>query len=444
VYSYTISLENLRDMASSKFPEKYSTDISRRQVLKSISQAAVGVTAITQAPYVFAKQRTQLRVLGTHVTLQEELRQKAMQDLDIDLIFEPRGSAAVLQKASTNPQSFDLYEQWSNSIRPLWQSGSIQPIDKKRLKYWDEINPLTKTGKVSPDAKYGAGDAPYKMLHIQADGKLGTEHTDQISFLPYVHNVDSFGYNTNAIKQGEAYKTESWGWLLDPKHSGKVGIINAPTIGLFDLALATQAQGLVKFDDIGNLTRTDLDRLFNVLIDFKRQNHFSGFWNSVPESVDFMRTGRVNIQSMFSPAVSTLNGQNIPVRFAAPKEGYRGWHGVMCLSSASQGRSKDAAYDYMNWWLSGWPGAFIAKQGYYISNPRRSAAYLSPAEWDYWYAGKKATHALKGTDGKISVPQGDIRSGGSYTKRFSNVAVWNTAMPTYDYSLQKWYEFISS
>ena len=175
---------------------------------------------------------------------------------------------------------------------------------------------------------------------MQPDGKLGTEHTDQISFLPYVHNVDSFGYNTNIIEQGEAYKTESWGWLLDHKYTGKVGIVNAPTIGLFDLALATQAQGLVKFTDIGNLTKTDLDRLFKVLIDFKRQNHFSGFWNSVPESVDYMRTGRVAIQSMFSPAVSALNGQNIPVRFAAPKEGYRGWHGVMCLSSASQGRSQ--------------------------------------------------------------------------------------------------------
>jgi putative spermidine/putrescine transport system substrate-binding protein len=431
-------------MPTTNLSVKSSTDVSRRQALKSISRAVVGVTAIAQAPYVFTKQRTQLRVLGTHVTLQETLRQKAMEDLDIDLIFEPRGSAAVLQKASMKPQSFDLYEQWSNSIRPLWASGSIQAIDKKRLQYWDEINPLTKTGKVSPEAKFGAGDAPYKILHIQPDGKLGTAHTDQISFLPYVHNVDSFGYNTDVIKQGEAYKTESWGWLLDPKHSGKVGIVNAPTIGLFDLALATQAQGLVKFDNIGNLTRTDLDKLFDVLIDFKRQNHFSGFWNSVPESVDFMRTGRVNIQSMFSPAVASLNGQNIPVRFAAPKEGYRGWHGVMCLSSASQGRSKDAAYEYMNWWLSGWPGAFIAKQGYYISNPQRSASYLSPTEWDYWYAGKKATQALKGTDGNISVQKGDIRSGGSYTKRLSNVAVWNSAMPTYDYSLQKWYEFIST
>ncbi|AGH42956.1 ABC transporter substrate-binding protein [Paraglaciecola psychrophila] len=431
-------------MAISNVPTQSSQDISRRQALKSISQAVVGVTAITQAPYVFSRQRTQLRVLGTHVTLQEKLRQKAMDDLDIDLMFEPRGSAAVLQKASMNPQSFDLCEQWSNSIRPLWASGSIQPIEKKRLRYWDEINPLSKTGKISTDARLGAGDAPHKILHIEPNGTLGTEHTDKISFLPYVHNVDSFSYNTNVVKQGEAYETESWGWLLDPKYSGKVGIVNAPNIGLFDLAIASQAQGLVNLNDIGNLSKIDLDRLFKVLIDFKRQQHFSGFWNSVPESVDFMRTGRVMIQSMFSPAVSALNGQGIPVTYAAPKEGYRGRHGVMCLSSSSHGRNKDAAYDYMNWWLSGWPGAFIAKQGYYISNPERSTSFLSLAEWDYWYQGKKATQALKGTDDKISVQQGDIRSGGSYIKRFSNIAVWNTAMPTYDYSLQKWYEFISS
>ena len=80
--------------------------VSRRQALKSISHAVIGATAITQAPYVFAKQRTQLRVLGTHVTLQEKLRQKAMEDLGIDLIFEPRGSAAVLQKATMKTTVF--------------------------------------------------------------------------------------------------------------------------------------------------------------------------------------------------------------------------------------------------------------------------------------------------------------------------------------------------
>lgn len=424
-------------------PTLPATDTRKRKTLKQLATVVTAGTVFSQAPYVFARNKTRIRVLGTHVTLQEALRERAMQDLGIEISFEPRGSAAVLQKASMSPQSFDLYEQWSNSINVLWRAGAIQPIDKKRLQYWEEINPLTKTGKLSKDAKVGAGDAPYKILHVQPDNQLGKTHTDQISFLPYVHNVDSFGYNTQVIPAGLPYETESWGWLLDDAYRGKVGIVNAPTIGLFDLALAAQTRSLVQFEDIGNISKTELNALFDVLIEFKKRGHFSGFWNSVPESVSFMKTGRVVIESMFSPGVSALNGQGIPVIYAAPKEGYRGWHGVMCLSSTTKGREKDAAYDYMNWWLSGWPGAFIARQGYYISNPLRSKNFLSAAEWDYWYLGKPASRNLLGTDGEVSVKKGETRTGGSYTRRFSNVAVWNTVMPTYEYSLQKWYEFIS-
>ncbi|MFL0810420.1 MAG: extracellular solute-binding protein [Agarilytica sp.] len=419
-------------------------DAKKRNTVKTLVAAGAAATLGAQAPYVFARNKTKIRVLGTHVTLQEELRQRAMQDLGIELEYEPRGSAAVLQKASVSPKSFDLYEQWSNSINVLWRSGSIQAIEKKRLTYWDEINTLTKTGRLSPKAKFGAGDAPYKILHVQEDGSLGKNHTEQLSFLPYVHNVDSYGYNTQHVEQGIPYETESWGWLLDEKYQGKVGIVNAPTIGIFDLALAAQTRGLVQFNDIGSITKTEMDKLFTVLMEYKKRGHFSGFWTSVPESVQFMASGRVVIESMFSPGVSSLNGQGIPVTYAAPKEGYRGWHGVMCLSSATQGKEKDAAYEYMNWWLSGWPGAFIARQGYYISNPYRSKEYLLPEEWDYWYDGKVAAKQLKGTDGKVSVKKGALRSGGSYNKRLSNVAVWNTVMPTYEYSLQKWYEFISS
>ncbi len=421
-----------------------TVDLNKRKTLGGIASLGAGAGLSIKAPYVFARTKTKLRVLGTHVTLQEELRQRAMEDLGIEIEYEAKGSAAVLQKASMQPGSFDLYEQWSNSMRVLWGSGAIQPIEKKRIHNWGEINALTQTGQLTANAKIGAGDAPYKLLHIQDDGQLGKNHSDTVSFLPYVHNVDSFGYNTKIIPKGKPYETESWGWLLNKEYSGKVAIVNAPTIGLFDLALSAQANGLTTFNDIGQLTKNELDALFKILIDLKKSGHFSGFWTSVPESVEFMASNRVIIESMFSPAVSALNGQNIPVAYAAPKEGYRGWHGVMCLSSETQGKEKDAAYDYMNWWLSGWPGAFIARQGYYISNPQRSEKYLDSAEWDYWYQGKPATKALKGTDGNISVQQGDIRRGGSYTTRLSNVAVWNTVMNTYDYSLQKWYEFISA
>ncbi|MDO6474624.1 extracellular solute-binding protein [Alteromonas sp. 1_MG-2023] len=421
--------------------DKQENLLTRRRVLKG---SLAGWLTAGMVPFAIGKEKPLVRVLGTHVTLQEPLRQQAMEDLGVRLQFAPGGSATVLQKATMNPQGFDLYEQWSNSINVLWRANAIQPIDKRRIGNWDEINDLTKTGKVSPEAKIGAGDAPHKIINVQADGSLGEKHTDEISFLPYVHNVDSFGYLENALPADMNSADESWGWLLDSRFSGKVGIVNDPTIGLFDLALAAKAKGFMEFEDIGAMTRAELDSLFLLLIELKQLQHFNGFWTSVPESVQYMRTKRVTIESMFSPAVSDLNGQDIPVRFAAPREGYRGWHGVMCLSAATQGRVKDAAYEYMNWWLSGWPGAFIARQGYYISNPQRSKSYLSEAEWNYWYRGLPASEPLRGPDGKVSVNPGQQRSGGSYEDRFGHVAVWNTVMPTYEYSLQKWYEFITS
>lgn len=399
---------------------------------------------MVNAPYVFSKETSTVRVLGTHVTLQEELRKQAMKDLGINLVFEPKGSAAVLQKAAANPKSFDLYEQWSNSINILWQAKAIQPIDVDRLSYWSEINPLTKTGKIADDARIGKGDSPNKLLYVQPDMSLGTAPSKHISFMPYVHNVDSFGYNTNIINKGVAYETESWAWLLDDKNKGKVALVNAPTIGIFDAALAAQGAGLMSFHNIGNMSIAEIDQLFTILTIKKQKGHFAGFWSSVPQSIDFMVSKRVAIASMFSPGVSGAKGQGIPVTYASPKEGYRAWHGVMCLSSKTHGHVKDAAYEYMNWWLSGKPGAFIARQGYYISNPQRSRPEMSATEWDYWYDGKIATTDLRGTDGNISVKAGESRDGGSYVKRFSNIAVWNTVMDNYDYSLDKWYEFLNS
>ena len=415
--------------------------ISRREFLKT---SAIAATSISFPGILHARNKyPTIRVLGTHVTLQEPLRQKAMKELGINIEFSPGGSAEVLMKAIADPSSFDLYEQWSNSTRLLWRSNAIQAIDTKKLKYWNEINDLPKTGSIKAGVKTGAGDVPNKIIYIQPDGSLDAKPSESISFMPYVHNVDSFGYNTQYIPKGIPYETESWGWLLDERYKGKVALVNEPTIGIIDAALAVEAKGLMKFKDMGNMSRREIDQLFHILYKLKKSGHFRGVWNSVPHSIDLMKTGAVSIESMFSPAVATLNGKGIPCVYAAPKEGYRAWYGVMSLSSKSQGEQKDAAYQYMNWWLSGWPGAFIARQGYYISNPERSRAFMQKEEWDYWYQGKAATKSLMGTDGKISVKEGEIRTGGSYVNRFSNIAVWNTVMPNFEYSLRKWSEFVN-
>jgi len=419
-------------------------DKQRRKILTTAAKAGLAGAVALGFPGIIkaANRRPTIRVLGTHVTLQETIRKKAEDDLGINIEFYPGGSAAVLLKASTDPDAFDIYEQWSNSIKILWNAKTIQPIETRRLAYWNEVNDLTKKGRISPDAKIGHGDAPVNMLYTQADGSLASNPTDTISFMPYVHNADAFGYNTAVIPKGIPYETESWSWLLDERYHGKVAIVNAPTIGIFDLALAAQAKGLMRFRDIGNMSRSEIDKLFKIVIDLKRKGHFRGVWSSVPDSARLMASNEVVIESMFSPAVSILNGQGVPCTYAAPKEGYRAWHGVMCLSASAQGERKEAAYAFMNWWMSGWAGAFIARQGYYIANPDRARKYMSKAEWDYWYLGQPAAKALKGTDGRISVQPGDIRTGGSYTKRFENIAVWNTVMDNYEYSLLKWSEFV--
>ncbi len=137
---------------------------NRRQFLaNSIKFTAAGFATLS-APYIIAKTQTTLRVMGTHVTLQEEIRKQAMADLGINLIFEPKGEAELVQKATTNPHQFDLYEQWTDSIRTLWQANAIQPIKTERLSYWNEINDISKKGRITPEAPIGLGDAPYTVL----------------------------------------------------------------------------------------------------------------------------------------------------------------------------------------------------------------------------------------------------------------------------------------
>lgn len=416
---------------------------SRRDLLRA-GVAAVAAAPVARGPFFHVPRRPRLRVLGTHVTLRESIRRQAEHDLGIDIEFCPGGDAAIMQQASTRPHSFDIFEQWSNTIRVLWQARAIQGIDVGRIDAWSEVNDLTKKGRISETAPIGRGDAPHLLLHVQRDGTLGSKATDHISFLPYVHNVDSFGYRPDVVPAGEPYVGETWGWLLDERFHGRVALANEPTIGLFDAALAAQAAGLMQFDDIGAMTRAEVDRLFDILVEKKRAGHFYGVWQTVPQSIELMRSERVAIGSMFSPAATELCANGTPVHYAAPREGYRAWHGVMCLSSQIAEETVDAAYAFMNWWLSGWAGALIARQGYYISVPERAREFMQEGEWEYWYLGKPASRDLPGPDGRTVVRRGESRRGGCYETRFSNIAVWNTVMNTYEHTLLRWSEFLSA
>ncbi|MFX4228668.1 MAG: ABC transporter substrate-binding protein [Porticoccaceae bacterium] len=321
------------------------------------------------------------------------LRQRAEEDLGFRIEYEVSEHAAVTHRAATMPDSFDIFEMSAEYIQVLWNSGAIQPIEIDRIQTWSSINDLVKTGRISPEASFGAGDSPHKSLYVNPESQgngLGSTPTEQISFLPYVHNVDAFGYSTENPGDGN----ESWSWLLGRSNHGKVGILIDPAVGFNELAVAAQASGQVSFDDLGNMTRNEIDQFIGVLIELKKSGHFAGFWNTLQESIRFFSSERTQIQTMFAPAFYSLKADGHQVAYASPKEGYRAWQGAVCLSSAAQGSAKDMAYEYMNWWLSGWAGAYLSRQGYYASNPDIVRPYMTTEEWGYWYGGNRQGQIL--------------------------------------------------
>ena len=104
----------------------------------------------------------------------------------------------------------------------------------------------------------------------------------------------------------------------------------------------------------------------------------------------------------------------------------------------------DVAYKYLNWWLSGWPGALMARQGYYFSVPEKVRESLRPDEWAYWYAGQPARTELPGPDGRVAVFAGQARAGGSYVARSSQIALWDTTMDEHNYLVRRWSAFAAT
>jgi putative spermidine/putrescine transport system substrate-binding protein len=392
-------------------------------------------------PAVHRGARPLLRVLGTEITQLEQVRARAEADLEIDVVFETLDFQSAQRKAATEPDSYDVYDQCFHNIDIVWFWRAVQSIDLARIVRWNEVSDLTKTGRLTPTARIGRGDAPVTKLYVQTNGSLGPSPTGQISMLPTVHNLDAFAYLPEVLNGQQDML--SWGALLDEKWKGKAAIVDEPAIGIFDLALAAQARGEVVFADIGDMTTDEIDRLLDLAMARKRAGHFSGFWKTARDASDLMASGGTVIESMWSPGFSDLRSRGVAVSEAVPSEGYRAWHGGLCLSRKLSGRLLDVAYDYLNWWLEGWAGAVMARQGYYMSVPSRVEHHLTPDEWGYWYQGLPSSRSLPGPDGKATVAPGEVRSGGSYPQRASSIAVWNTTMDEHNYLTRRWVELVA-
>ena len=135
--------------------------------------------------------------------------------------------------------------------------------------------------------------------------------------------------------------------------------------------MALESRGDFKYADKGNMTKAEIDKTIEIMIDLKKAGHFRAFWSTFDQSVNLMASGEVVIQSMWSPAVTAVRSRGIDCYYVPLKEGYRGWVVGLAPMAHLSGLKLDSAYEYLNWYNSGWQGGFIAKQGYYRRCRRR-------------------------------------------------------------------------
>jgi putative spermidine/putrescine transport system substrate-binding protein len=388
-----------------------------------------GVDDLTlEAPAVH-REAAALRVLGTSVTQVEAVKAAAEADLGLRLDFITLDGAAAQRRGALHPESFDIYDQWFHDLDMIWPTGSLQPLQISRLKRWDEINELPKTGHLGAGHRRLAGGDPSQQLYVQQDGGLSHVATGQISMLPTVHNAD--GFAVLGPDDGD-----SWGALLDPKNAGRVILQADPAIGALDMLLALEATGQMRPANMADLTLAEIDELIDHLTRYCLAGQFHRIWNDEAEAVDAMLQGPPMIGSLWWSGAIRLKAEGVPVRMIAPVEGCRGWYGGLALAAHLDGRQRDAAYEYLNWWLDGTPGAILARNGAYM-------AKLSADEWAFWYDGQPARVSIKDTQGREIYATGETREGGSYHERMSKVVVWDTVMTEHNYLMRRWAHAIS-
>ena len=389
--------------------------ISRRSLLKG-SAAIAGATAVTGFPTVWAQALKDVTIMHTGMSYSTlaDIGKQASKDLGFKVEMSVVDHPGLTNRMVNDPKSIDVadMEIWQSKI--MVPQGVLQGVEIAKIKNWGDLTPLFTEGKFAGAEVSRQGDSPFEFMYRDAkDGGFAGAPTDWASFCPGVYNADTLGIRPDLVGR----EITSWADLLAPEFKGKAAIQNIPTIGIMDAIMACEAAGFVKYGD------------------------FRALWNTFDESVNLMAAGEVVIQSMWSPAVTAVQSQGIKCTYQPLKEGYRGWGNGLGLMAHLEGIRLDAAYEYLNWYNAGWVGGFIAKQGYYSSNPKSAMAALSENERGFFYEGKAATADITSPTGEKTNSAGDKRDGGSYEERFSKVGVWNNLMDEAEFLFAKWNEF---
>jgi putative spermidine/putrescine transport system substrate-binding protein len=406
---------------------------------------SAGSGALTGFPMIWAQDIKDITLLhaGPPVAAIPKIGEQATKDLGFTIKMQATENVDLLNRFLSQSSAIDVGDVSIVFMKYLVGRNVLQAIPVAKYKDWDKVIPLFSKG-IYPNGSEAStqGVAPYTVLYATGpDGqKFANGPTEWLTGIPTITNADTLGIRPDLV--GRPIK--SWADLISPEFKGKAALQDQPTVGVIDVALALEARGDVKYGNKGNMTRDEIDKTIAAMMDVKKAGQFRSFWSTFDQSVNLMASGEVVIQSMWSPAVTKVRQMGIACVYQPLKEGYRAWAAGLGLPTHLQGPMLDAAYEFINWYLSGWAGAFLNRQGYYTAVLDTAKQQMSPDEWDFWMEGKPAKGDILSPTGEKIESTGAVHDGGSFWDRMGRVSVWNTVMDEDRYMVRKWNEFVAA
>ncbi len=324
-------------------------------------------------------------------------RGQGQEDLGFTLEMTALDSDAVTQRAPPSPTAMTSPTSNTGSARRL-AHRQLQAMDVSKIANYDMISGIFRNGKLTPDSVHRPGHgAPHRRL---VEGPGSTTFTDDSSgwmtLIPTIYNADTLGIRPDLIGR----PIESWSGTAQPRIRGQ-GVDPRHLLhrhhGHGDGLRSHGREHLWRQGQHDHRTNRQDDR---DLHGAKQAGQFRAFWKTFDESVNLMASGEVVIQSMWSPAI-TAPRPGIPCVYQPLKEGYRSWGGGIGLSAGLSGLPLDAAYEYINWYLSCWFGGFLMRQGYYSAVPETSKLFMSEDEWGFWFEGKPRWATIVSPQGQV-------------------------------------------
>lgn len=389
-----------------------------------------------KTPFVKKSGRT-LSVLGTSVTQNKVLKSYAEKDLGLKLELVTLGGDSAQQRAALSPQSYDVYDQWFHDIDLSWPTGSLQPIDVEKIHSFNNIDLATLNAFLPLKDESWSPTAPIDRLFVGPDLSLSRYISSEISMLPTIFNADTMAI-INSKSDDCLTEVHSWTDLLNNSWAGNVVIQKDWAISVAELLLALTEKKQLDILNLKDLNISEIDKFISSLNSYMKSGQFMEYWELEEDLKNIASKNKTILCSIWWSGALKLKSLGHNVKMLTPVEGYRGWFGGLALSKAISGWALDAAYDYLNWWLTGPAGAYICRQGGYFTNSSAVAGYLQSHEFEFWLEGKTARYDIFDNEGKLLYPRGQKREGGSLIDRMTNIAVWNTVMPEHNYLVRKW------